>query len=53
VFTIVGEFEADPNAGKISSASPIGVALVGKKKGDVVKVETPSGEVEYTIVEVK
>lgn len=53
VFIIVGEFEADPNAGKISSASPIGVALVGKKKGDVVKVETPAGEVEYTIVEVK
>lgn len=53
VFIIVGEFEADPNAGKISSASPIGIALVGKKKGDVVKVETPAGEVEYTVIEVK
>ncbi|MBW7944292.1 transcription elongation factor GreA [Patescibacteria group bacterium] len=52
-FLIVGEFEADPNAGKISSASPIGIALVGKKKGDVVKVETPAGMVEYTILEIK
>jgi len=35
-FIIVGEFEADPNAGKISSASPIGIALTGKKKRDRV-----------------
>lgn len=52
-FTIVGEFEADPNEGKISSASPIGVALIGKKKGDTVIVETPAGTVEYTVEEVK
>jgi transcription elongation factor GreA len=49
---ICGEFEADPKNGKISSASPIGKALVGKKKGDTVKVETPAGEVEYTVVEI-
>jgi transcription elongation factor GreA len=51
--SICGEFEADPKSGKISSASPIGKALMGKKKGDTVKVETPAGEVEYTIVEIE
>lgn len=50
--TICGEFEADPAAGKISSASPIGKALTGKKKGDTVTVETPAGMVEYQILEV-
>lgn len=50
--SICGEFEADPIAGKISSASPIGKALLGKKKGDVVTVETPAGAAEYTITEV-
>jgi transcription elongation factor GreA len=51
-FSICGEFEADPKSGKISSASPIGKALLGKKKGDVVKVETPAGEAEYEVLEV-
>jgi transcription elongation factor GreA len=51
--TICGEFEADPAAGKISSASPIGKALTGKKKGDTVTVETPAGMVEYQILEVQ
>lgn len=52
-FLIVGEFEADPAAGKISSASPIGIALTGKKKGDTIAVDTPAGKVEYTIEDVK
>lgn len=51
--TICGEFEADPAVGKISSVSPIGKALVGKKKGDVVTVETPAGIAEYQILEVQ
>lgn len=51
-FQIVGEFEADPSNGKISSASPLGKALLKRKKDDVVKVVTPSGEVEYTITKV-
>lgn len=51
--TICGEFEADPAAGKISSVSPIGRALVGKKKGDVVTVETPAGSAEYQILEIE
>jgi transcription elongation factor GreA len=51
-YLMVGEFEADPQNGKISSASPVGKALIGKKKGDSVKVETPAGAVEYAVLEV-
>lgn len=47
--TITGEFQGNPKEGKISSVSPLGKALVGKKKGDKVKVSAPAGEVEYTI----
>jgi transcription elongation factor GreA len=50
---IVGEFEADPKSGKISSVSPLGQALMDKKKGDSVEVEVPAGKVIYEIVEIK
>jgi len=49
-FHIVGGPEADPSLGKISHESPIGKALLGAKKGDVVEVNTPAGAVQYTIV---
>ncbi len=49
-FHLVGGPEADPSIGKISHESPIGKALLGAKKGDVVEVNTPSGVVQYTIV---
>jgi transcription elongation factor GreA len=52
-FDIVGSNEADPLGGKISNESPIGKALMGKKAGDKTMVQTPSGEKEYKIVEVK
>lgn len=52
-FTIVSFNEADPFAGKISNESPIGIALLGKKKGDIVIVKTPRGEVEYKILKVE
>jgi transcription elongation factor GreA len=52
-YQIVGSSEADPAGGRISNESPIGAAFLGKKKGDVVPVETPGGTVTYTIVEVK
>ncbi len=52
-YIIVGEFEADPMNKKLSHTSPIGKALVGKKKGQKVKVNIPAGEIEYTIVEIK
>lgn len=50
---IVGEFEANPLENKISNVSPIGKAIMGKKKGDEVKAVTPSGEISYEIVEIK
>ncbi len=53
VFQMVGEYEADPKSGKISTASPIGKALMGKKKGDKVEVKTPAGALQYDIVEIK
>lgn len=52
-YQIVGEDEADIKQGKISIGSPIARALVGKSEGDVVGVQTPSGLVEYEIVEVR
>lgn len=48
-YTIVGPVEADPLEGKISNESPIGAALMGKKAGDKVTIETPKGNVAYTI----
>jgi transcription elongation factor GreA len=52
-YQIVGSNEADPVAGRISNESPLGAAFLGKKKGDSVPVDAPSGRVIYTIVEVK
>jgi len=51
-YHIVGEYEADPREGKISSVSPLGKALFGKKKGDAVKFEAPAGTIEYLIEEI-
>ena len=52
-YQIVGEDEADLKQGKISVTSPIARALVGKEEGEVVVVQTPSGLIEYEIVEVR
>ncbi len=52
VYTIVGSTEADPFAAKISNESPVGSAVLDKKKGDVIKVVTPSGPLEYTITKI-
>lgn len=48
-FTIVGSTEANPEEGKISNESPIGQALLGKKHGDEVEVEVPTGTLTYKI----
>jgi len=48
-YTIVGSTEADPFNNKISNESPIGGALLERKKGDTVKVTVPGGLVEYKI----
>lgn len=49
-FALVGSEEADSVSGKISNESPLGMALLGKKKGDKVIVHAPKGEMEYTVV---
>lgn len=49
-YQIVGVDEADVKAGKISIMSPLARALIGKKKGDVVIVQSPKGEREYEII---
>ena len=49
---IVGAPEADPARGRISNESPIGKALLGKRKGDTVQVAVPSGVVEFEIIEI-
>ena len=52
-YQIVGEFEADVKKGKISISSPIARAIIGKKKGDSVEVNTPGGGKSYEILKVK
>ena len=49
-FAIVGSEEADSISGKISNESPLGQAILGKKKGDKVIVHAPKGDIEYLIV---
>lgn len=52
-FMIVSSEESDIDAGKISYHSPIGSAVMGKQKGDAFSVRTPSGNAEYTLLEIK
>mgnify|MGYP003394080939 CR=1 FL=1 len=52
-FLIVGREEADPSKNLISNESPLGRALIGKKKNDQVVVLTPKGEIRYQILDVK
>ena len=52
-YKIVGEDEADLKKGKLSVTSPISRSLVGKSEGDIVTIKTPSGNIEYEILEVK
>ena len=51
-YHIVGEDEADYKISKISVSSPVARAIVGKENGDVVVVQTPTGQVEFEIIEV-
>ena len=52
-YQIVGSEEADTVTGKISYLSPLGSALMGKKKGDKVSFQSPAGKVEYVVVEIE
>ena len=49
-FTIVGSTEAKPTEGRISNESPVGRALLGRKKGETVTVHVPAGDYSYRIV---
>src|SRR5437660_7165895 len=52
-YSLVGAFEANPSAGRISNESPVGKALLGHKVGDLVIVSTPGGVKEYTILNIE
>ncbi|MDY3756828.1 MAG: transcription elongation factor GreA [Bacilli bacterium] len=52
VYSIVGRMEADPFENKISNESPIGKAIIGKKEGDTINVESPTGSYQIKIVKV-
>ncbi len=52
-YVIVSFNEADPLEGKISNESPLGLAFLNKRKGDVVEVETPRGLVKYKILKIQ
>ena len=53
IFKIVGEWEADPTKNKISTSSPLGKALIGRKVGEKVEVQAPAGKIIYKILEIK
>ncbi len=52
VYELVGARDADPFENKISNSSPIGKAILGKQVGDELKIEIPSGELNYRILEI-
>ncbi len=52
-FKVVGRAEADPANGKISNESPLGVALLGKRVGNTVKIDAPGGETAFRIESVE
>ena len=53
-YTIVGSAEADPSEQKLSNESPVGKAIMGRKKGETVEVITPRGsKVKFKIMEIK
>lgn len=52
-YTIVGVKEADPFANKISNESPIAKAILGAKVGDIRSVDSPNGEYQVKIIEIK
>ncbi len=52
-YSIVGAEEADMAHNKISNKSPLGEAIFGKTKGDVVSIQTPKGLVKYTLIDIQ
>ena len=52
-YHIVGSAEADPAENKLSNESPVGKAILGKKKGETVEVSAPRGALKFKILEIK
>ena len=52
-YHIVGSAEANPAESKLSNESPVGKAIMGKKKGETVEVSTPRGSLKYKIMEIR
>jgi transcription elongation factor GreA len=52
-YHIVGSAEADPSENRLSNESPVGKALIGKKKGETVEVAAPRGSRKFKILEIK
>lgn len=52
-YNIVGTAESDPFQNKISNESPVGKAILGKKKGSIVDVNVPAGTIQYEILDIK
>jgi transcription elongation factor GreA len=51
-YTLVGESEANFKEGKLAAATPIGKALIGRRKGDIVEVKVPSGIIKFEILNI-
>jgi transcription elongation factor GreA len=52
-YRIVGSAEADPAQQKLSNESPVGRAIIGRKKGETVEVAAPRGSLKYKILDIK
>jgi transcription elongation factor GreA len=52
-YRIVGSAEANPSENKLSNESPVGKAIIGKKKGETVEVAAPRGKMRFKILEIK
>jgi transcription elongation factor GreA len=52
-YHIVGSAEADPAENKLSNESPVGKAIMGRKKGDTVEVAAPRGKLKFKIMDIK
>ena len=52
-YTIVGSAEADPSEHRLSNESPVGKAIIGRKKGEVVEVAAPRGSLKFKIMDIK
>jgi transcription elongation factor GreA len=51
-FELVGPGQENPDKGRILSTSPIGQGLIGRKKGDTVKIEVPRGTIRFKVLEI-